>query len=621
MQHSAKPAADDETPEAPGPSVSGPSGLELSTQTLSAPGPWADALLASALFAIDPASMGGIAVKARSGPVRDHWFQWFKSLLPDGAPLRRVPTHADTSRLIGGLDLVATLRAGRPIAERGLLAEADGGVILLPNVERSDRQAVAQVTAAMDRGYIALERDGLRVKTPAVFGVIAFDEGTVPDEVAPAALTERLSFRVTFEGVSIREADIPAELVARVPAARQRFSSVVISDAIIADLCAVAMAFGIGSLRATLQAVVVARAAAALAGRTEVSVDDANAAVRLVLGPKAQQLPQSPDEESKQPDEQPDDAPGDHDGEDAGDEQNNTPDPKADEDRLVAAEAAVIPPDLLARLLADQNGIKHPKGSGRAGTIQRAKSRGRRAGSMPGDLNSGRRIDLVATLRAAAPWQAVRRRETRRTCGIDIRREDIRVFRFKAPAETATVFVVDASGSSALHRLGEAKGAIELMLADCYARRDSVALISFRGKSADVLLSPTRSLVKAKRNLAALPGGGGTPLASAIDAATELGEGLRRRGQSPVVVFLTDGRANVARDGSGSRVKGQADALQAARGFRASGVSALLIDTSPQLKPEAPEIASALGARYVALPHAGAEAISDAVRRTRTHLG
>ena len=152
------------------------------------------------------------------------------------------------------------------------------------------------------------------------------------------------------------------------------------------------------------------------------------------------------------------------------------------------------------------------------------------------------------------------------------------------------------------------------MLTDCYARRDSVALISFRGKAAEVLLTPTRSLVRAKRNLAALPGGGGTPLAAAIDAASALATTVRRRGQSPIIVFLTDGRANVTRDGLGGRVKGTEEAMTAARSFLTAGHDALLIDTSPRPKPEAAGIAAAMGARYLPLPHGDATAISSAVR-------
>jgi putative magnesium chelatase accessory protein len=172
-----------------------------------------------------------------------------------------------------------------------------------------------------------------------------------------------------------------------------------------------------------------------------------------------------------------------------------------------------------------------------------------------GEPRAGLRLNVVETLRAAAPWQRLRREEIARFGGestrIEIRQDDFRITRFKHRSETTTIFVVDASGSSALHRLAEAKGAVELLLADCYVRRDRVALVAFRGQFAEVLLPPTRSLVRAKRSLASLPGGGGTPLASGIDLGMMLADSVKRRGGTPILILMTDGRANVARDGTG----------------------------------------------------------------------
>jgi magnesium chelatase subunit D len=152
------------------------------------------------------------------------------------------------------------------------------------------------------------------------------------------------------------------------------------------------------------------------------------------------------------------------------------------------------------------------------------------------------------------------------------------------------------------------------LLADCYVRRDSVAVIAFRGVGAELLLPPTRSLVRAKRSLAGLPGGGGTPLAAGIASAHALADAVRRRGATPVVVLLTDGRANIARDGTPGRARASEDALAAARQMRIEGFAALLLDTSPQAQDTARELAAAMGARYLPLPYAGAAMLSQAVR-------
>jgi magnesium chelatase subunit D len=238
-------------------------------------------------------------------------------------------------------------------------------------------------------------------------------------------------------------------------------------------------------------------------------------------------------------------------------------------------------------------------------------------GARRGEPRGGARLNLLETLRAAAPWQGLRARQATGAAQarrIHVRREDFHVTRFKQNTSTTAIFVVDASGSSALHRLAEAKGAVELLLADCYVRRDRVAVIAFRGPHAELLLPPTRSLARAKRSLAGLPGGGGTPLAAALDAARNLAESVRRAGDTPVVVMLTDGRANIARDGTPGRERATQDALAAAATLRACGASSLLLDTSPQPQPGAQALAQCMGATYLPLPHADANAMSHAVR-------
>jgi len=586
--------------------------------------PWSEALLAAALYAVDPAGLGGIALKAHAGPVRDTWMSLLQGLLPPDAPFRKIPVQISDGRLLGGLDLAATLQAGRPIAERGVLAACDGGTVILPSAERRDGLVIARIAAAMDRGLVAVERDGFTSVSPARFGVIALDESVDDDERPSAALLDRLAFHIGLADIAVGGAlDVP-ELAASVASARTAYRCVRIADASIEALCAATLVLGISSLRAPVLAVKVAQAHAALMGRSSADDDDINAAARLVLGPRATMLPAAEpdaDDQSREP-EQGEDAPPDQPPEqtEEGQEPLEATEPTVQElqDLVLAAAIAAIPPGLLAQLKAAQMARSHKSASGRSGALQKSQRRGRPAGAMRGELRDGARLNVIETLRAAAPWQALRRRDASHRAAsanrVEVRREDFRIMRFKNRSETATVFVVDASGSSALNRLAEAKGAVELLLADCYVRRDSVALIAFRSKTAEVLLPPTRSLVRAKRSLAGLPGGGGTPLAAAIDQTIALASLVRRGGQTVSVVFLTDGRANVARDGAGGRARAEEDALASAAGLRALGLKALLIDTSPQPGPQAEKIARAMGALYLALPRADAHALSKTVR-------
>jgi magnesium chelatase subunit D len=161
--------------------------------------------------------------------------------------------------------------------------------------------------------------------------------------------------------------------------------------------------------------------------------------------------------------------------------------------------------------------------------------------------------------------------------------------------------------------MAEAKGAIELLLADCYVRRDRTALIAFRGKQAELLLPPTRSLQRAKKSLADLPGGGGTPLAAGIEQSMLVADQVRRSGGIPLVVFLTDGKANIARDGTADRAVALRDAESAAKALRLAGFRTLMIDLSDTRTGPARKLAEAMGADYLPLPHADASRISASV--------
>lgn len=588
------------------------------------------AALVAALFAVDPVGLGGVALRGAAGSAREQWLARLNALLPAGTPWRRVPLHINDDRLLGGLDLSATLQAGRPVAQRGLLAEADGGVVLLAMAERLSASTAASIAAAIDTQELVAERHGIGVRSASRIGVVALDEGIADDEQLPARLRERLAFHLTLPPAAGAD---DAALFTRddVAAARTRVAGVRIGEAIVEGLCAASLALGIDSVRAPMLACRAARAAAALDGREAVNAQDAALAAALVLAPRATQLPASAaPPEAGEPESAPD-APADAAPEkplsaDEPDDREppaeaSDPDTPAGpiDDVVLEAALAAIPPGLLATLALGNAKAPRSPSAGRAGAATLGRSRGRPIGVRRGEPQGGARLNVIETLRAAAPWQALRHREAEaagqtNAARIQVRREDFHVWRFKQRSETTTVFVVDASGSLALNRLAETKGAVELLLADCYVRRDSVAVIAFRGAGAELLLPPTRSLVRAKRSLAGLPGGGGTPLAAGIASASALADAVRRRGATPVVVLLTDGRANIARDGTPGRARAGDDALAAARQMRVEGFAALLLDTSPQPQDSARELAAAMGARYLPLPHAGAAVLSQAVR-------
>ncbi|MCW6507275.1 magnesium chelatase subunit D [Lichenifustis flavocetrariae] len=583
------------------------------------PTEWTDPMWAALLCAVDPFGFGGVVLRARAGLARDRWLAQMRELLPPETPWRRLPMSTAESRLFGGLDLAATLAAGRPVAERGLLADADGGILLIPMAERLTVPLAARLGSVLDSGQVIVARDGLNGTSGARVAMIALDEG-IDEEHLAAVLRDRMAFLVELDQV------VPDPVVAdgreTVKHARDLYADVVADDAILTVLSGTAVALGVDSLRATIMAVRAARAAAALAGRETVTTEDAAIAARLVLAPRATRLPAASDapeapsqEPGRQTPSEPDSGPSQHPGANEALEQHGTQ--EAPNDMVLAAAKAAIPPGLLLRLQSLMVMRTSKDAAGRAGAMQETAKRGRPSGVRRGVPGGTARLNVIETLRAAAPWQKLRGRGDSAAVPpprVMIRRDDLRITRYKQRTETTTIFAVDASGSLAVNRLAEAKGAVELLLAECYTRRDQVALLAFRGRGTELVLPPTRSLTRAKRGLAELPGGGATPLAGAIDAAVTLAEQLRRRGQTPLVVFLTDGRANVARDGTTGRARAEDDAGAAAKAAGATGIRMLVVDASPRPQAQARALATAMNAMYLPLPRAEAATLSQAVR-------
>lgn len=539
---------------------------------------------ALAALVVDPAGLKGVAFRARIGPARLA-FETALSHLP--GTLHRIHPGVQDEHLFGGLNIAASLAEGRPVRDAGLADRP--GTFVLTMAERCSRALAARLAQILDTG-------------PAR-ALIVLDEGADPDEQAPVALMDRLAFHIEPEE-SARPLRLPA--AADLDGARKRLPRVEAPEDAIAALVALAARFGIDSLRAPALALRAARALAALDGVRAVSEAHLREAAELVYPPRATMLPQDAAEDDDAPPEPPDQA-----------QDQAQDDPAAGGDLpgdiLVRAVLARLPDDILDRAAARSRQTGATSGTG-AGDARKSHRRGRPLPSRPGRAGAQTRIDPVATLRAAAPWQTLRRTPENAHRPVIIHPRDIRVHRYEERSDQLLIFVVDASGSAALARLAEAKGAVELLLAQAYARRDQVALVAFRGTEADLMLPPTRALVQAKRRLSALPGGGGTPLAAGLASALELTALARTKGTAPMLVLLTDGRANIALDGRADRAAATGDATRLAGLLAASAVPSIVVDTGRRAAGQAAALATALRARYVALPRAEAGAISAAVQ-------
>lgn len=550
---------------------------------------WDAACQALRLLAVDPAGLKGLCLRARSSPAR-HSFLALLPALP--LPLRKLHPTISDEQLFGGIDLAATLAGETLIINQGIAHVP--GALVLAMAERAGADLAAKLAQVLDadRGHC----------------LIMLDEGAEEAERAPPALSERLAFHVDLDGIGLGEADpTPFDLV-DLDDARRLLRSVTAGPDDATVLVTLAARFGIDSLRAPLLALRAAKASAALNLRDRITAEDLALAASLVYPSRATIAPAEddltpPDPEPPEP--SPEDQTQDGDTRDPGD----LPD-----EMLIDAVRALLPANLLDGMVPATMSRSSSGASG-AGSKRKGNRRGRPLPPRPGRMDGTSRIDLVATLRAAAPWQPMRRKASPDAKGLLIRPSDIRLKRYEETSDRLLIFVVDASGSAAMSRLGEAKGAVELLLAEAYARRDHVALIAFRGTGAEILLPPTRSLVQTKRRLASLPGGGGTPLAAGLKAAGELAVQARSRGLSPTVAMLTDGRANITLDGVADRAQAAQDATTLARLLRAQGIPGLVLDVSNRPQDALRDLAAQMNAPYLPLPRADAKRLSGAISK------
>lgn len=514
-----------------------------------------DLRAAATLVATNPQTFGGLWL-SDDGDAEEE----LTALLGSGA-IRKLPAHVDLERLDGGLDVAATLACGRPIERRGLLDDHRGALLLVPGAERLTPAVAGRIAAAMDEGGPAL---------------LLLDRSAESADSIPSCLTERVAFHfLALAGEAGADAASPDPIDL---------------DQARAQIAEAAAMLGVSGSRADLFAFRAAQAEAK--GRGVDGIDSAaiGFALRTILAPRATRLPAAePEVEAEQPSEPTRSSSGKL------------------EDVVLEAVRCALPRDIIAALLT-AGSAKRSKGQGKAGR-KLSPQHGRTIGTRAGRPGSGARLAILATLRAAAPWQRLRGRTDR----ILLAGDDLRIRRHQSRAAALTVFAVDASGSAAAQRLAEAKGAVETLLQQSYVKRAEVALVAIRGEGATLLLPPTRSLTRARRLLAELPGGGGTPLAAGIDAARDIALAAISRGRVPSLVLLTDGRANITLAGAQDRVTAVADASAAARRVRAADLSALVIDIGPRARPEASSLARDMAARYLHLPLAQGGAVAAAI--------
>ena len=531
-------------------------------------------------------------------------------------------THTDPAHLTDAVDPFETLRVGHPVVRSGILERARGGFLVVSMAERLPDALALALAQAADRGDC---------------GLILLDESLVDEQPLSAALRDRMGCCLDMRDETWLRDGWGADPLPMQGALASDWMAVLVPEDILHAVMEACVMLGIVSARPCLACLRMMRLHAWSEQRTQASAEDLAWAATWCLLPHARQLPMPSQEQASSEDEDPqDEAPQDEPaqdepGQDEPAQDEPTPsdmepslsEPQTDQqaksvdEQAVETAAAALPKGLLdawAKWFVEQGqGAGGGGGQGRLG--ESGRGRGRPVGVIRRKPRGG--TDLLAilpTLRAAIPFQTIR---VRSQSAIALRPDDLHVWRLKRQRGITTVFVVDASGSSAMARLAEAKGAIEILLSECYSRRDRVALIAFGGRGAELRLPPTRSLVAARRSLSALVGGGGSPIAAGFAMAAEQLIRLRLQGDDTCLVVLSDGRANIARDGTPGRPRAMEEAVAMARRLSTLTSHRLLIDTSARPEPAAARLSDAMAARYLPLPMARARGIHEAIQAVR----
>ena len=507
-----------------------------------------------------------------------------------GKRLVNIPLNVTEEQLFGGMDIDATIREGRPVVQKGLLARADGGILYVDDVNLLDQRVLASLLDCVLTGRVVLEREGVsaeyQCETVMIatmnpsdsdisthlldrFDLCAYSDFPEEGEGRTEVLHRNIEYQKDPEVFNQLYGSEENSLKETVERAKMLLPLVMMSDDLMGVAVELASKVLADGFRGDIAMINTSMALAALNGRDEVLRKDVEEAAMICLAHRRNYIPDPP--QPPEPPEGPQDQDEKEDDQQDNDDQqqDQPPEPpqqdRNDQDEDQQDQQPPEPPNMddiqqmldemmfeigeqfrVIDYLDDGRRVIRTTSSrkGRRAMVESNDATGRYARSRPSD-EKVHDIAFDATIRAAAPYQKGREHDG---LSISIHPQDVREKVRERRSGCTIMFLVDASGSLGVRkRMAAVKGAVLSMLRDSYVKRDRIGMMAFRRDSAELILPPTKSVEYSYKKLEELPTGGKTPLGEALVTVNEFMTSYSRShpGESCYIVLITDGRANV----------------------------------------------------------------------------
>lgn len=611
---------------------------------------------------------GGLLLSGSSGTAKSVLVRAAGQFTPVGQVVE-LPLSATEDMIFGSVDVEVAMRSGKRRLREGLLYRAEGRILYMDEVNLLRPDFLLAVLDSQQNGFFSLQREGMDIcrsvsyipvatmnptegtLEPAVldrFGMFVSFDDEKSVSMRKEIICRVLSFEKNPQGFFKKYMQEQRQLQTNVERAKKILPQIELSLPMMQLAARICMQAFCQGNRAELYLIEAARALAALAQRTYVLPQDIEAAALYVLphrmGSCNKQGLNPPERTPEQQNDLPDrdgdmETETEFSGEDPGcgsreDMQDAGRDLTTDmqtQEALEEKETTAMAGDEKEKCVTAQENINVPAlvlaadkrrqqsgGSGKRNISRSDSCQGRYVRT---EIRQGEQqktdIAFAATLRAAAPYQ-IMRRKTMDGPAVILRPEDWRNWVREKRRGANLLFVVDASGSmAARERMRTVKGVILSLLKEAYQKRDQVGLIAFRRTQAEVLLPVTRSIELAQKLLQKMPTGGKTPLAAGLSCALQVISGLKRRDkqQQTVIILITDGRTNSS-EGQENPVD---RAMEIAGRFQAAGPDVLVIDTETDFVKLgiAKQLAAVMGGNYYKLQQLSQQKILQIIRSVR----